>query len=146
MLCVSSESRCRQLSARPIAQAFTLRIRLADQRAMFLGHSSRGRSKGFNPSRGGGPRCPQHPPGQEFCLFSHTSGFVGWVGRLGTRSSVWPPHRAGPPLPEYSIGRRPAASRRDIEVGLLRPLTGFGSLNKLWEPGSASACLSLFPA
>lgn len=55
------------------------------------------------------------------------------------------PHRAGPPLPECSIMPEPAASRRDVEVGLLCPITGFGSLNKLWEPGSASVCLSLYP-
>lgn len=70
-------------------------------------------------------------------------GMTGCGVRLHVAS-----HRAGPPsLPERSVLQRPAASRRDVEVGLLRLLTGFGSVNKLsvgiWL--IVCLCLSLFP-
>lgn len=77
--------------------------------------------------------------GWELCRFSPESGSLGY-------DRLWYEAPCGltqgrPCLPEPSVLQRPAASRRDGEIGLLRLLTGFGSLNKLC--GNLAHCLSL---
>lgn len=57
-----------------------------------------------------------------------------WGG--GGYAMVWdalcgPTQGRSSPSQNVPSCQRPAASRRDVEVGLLCPLTGFGSLNKL---------------
>lgn len=71
--------------------------------------------------------CRQHPPGMGMMSLS-VSGSLGW-DRLWCEGSCGPT-QGRPSLPRLLSCWRPAASRRNVEVGLLCPLTGFGSLNK----------------